>query len=837
MPKLPDKSALGGAGSLATGDSVVTGSQYGAGVVGGAIEKAADVGLKVVDEQIKERDTLEVIKAEALRRPRMMELENQFDRDNDHATFDQRFSPAAKAIDDEAAAIISNPQVRERFRYKADLETSTSRNRVLDKSTKIAKQQAFVDTDEALRGMSGGYADPRASDEQREATLREMEGTIRLAQQRGLVDPLHASHLEKSHIYGNGGILYREAENRLWDDPYGTLADLRAAGRRTPSGPADADFPIEDISGGGRIRAQPRKGAVEGVIVHHTAGSSLEGALAHGKATGTGANYYIDRDGTVKRAAPDDRRTIHIQEPGHPARTDTDQRLRNDNTIGIEVIAKDDDDVTPQQRAALDRLLGRLETTHKLKPENIVGHGEIQGGEGGNRQANEGSAAAKAFRERDRTAPDPEPADPNDRIPDIGAGEPSAAARRYARMSPEARAALITRARTAMSDTLQRDLRDAAAETARTGQLPADEQGRTALDRAARILSPNQLAKAKRAIDEAQMGFKATAPMPDMTEDQVMEHLDKLAPAQRAAQGEGYAAAAKVQERAWKSWERIKDLRSTDPVKAISGGTIKGSGAPTLGVGANGEVVVRQGDESDLRLKPAKEVQLALEQINGAREGRGKGAHFESLRTDPIKARGLLLEARLAAQQRLGVVDPKLISREEGDALLRMPKATYKDLDSKQYRDGIKAAADRFVEFYGPQYAKRAFSDALAFHLSKQDDIKAQDRVIAKAISSVVYSPERQGQQEFQREMNRAKALTEIDRTGQLFEGGGEPAQRPAPAPTPAPRSAAPPTPSEEDITFALAKPSRQQRFDKEFGEGAYARELAKRQKPKPEKP
>ena len=41
--------------------------------------------------------------------------------------------------------------------------------------------------------------------------------------------------------------------------------------------------------------------------------------------------------------------------------------------------------VTPEQRDALDRLLGRLETKHGIKPENIVGHGEIQGGEGGNR--------------------------------------------------------------------------------------------------------------------------------------------------------------------------------------------------------------------------------------------------------------------------------------------------------------------------------------------------------------------------------------------------------------------------------------------------------------------
>lgn len=178
----------------------------------------------------------------------------------------------------------------------------------------------------------------------------------------------------------------------------GSDPGLRALGRPDAAPPVDKleIKPIDDIAA--PVNG-PRQGAVEGVIIHHTAGSTLKGAVEHGNKTGTGATYYVDRDGSVYQWAPDDQKTTHIQEPKAKARNGKYENLGNDNTIGIEVVARNDKDVTPEQRATLNSLLGQITAKHKIDPQNVIGHGEIQGAHPfANREADEGTAAAQAFR-------------------------------------------------------------------------------------------------------------------------------------------------------------------------------------------------------------------------------------------------------------------------------------------------------------------------------------------------------------------------------------------------------------------------------------------------------
>lgn len=146
-----------------------------------------------------------------------------------------------------------------------------------------------------------------------------------------------------------------------------------------------------------------RRSAVEGVVVHHTAGSSLSGAIDHGRRSNTGTTYYVDRDGSIKQWTDEGVATVHMRNPSSRYRTDHGQasrRLTNDNTIGIEVVARNDRDVTPEQREALNVLVDDIVKRNSLDINNVVGHGELQGGRGGNREADEGTAFAKEFRSR-----------------------------------------------------------------------------------------------------------------------------------------------------------------------------------------------------------------------------------------------------------------------------------------------------------------------------------------------------------------------------------------------------------------------------------------------------
>lgn len=149
----------------------------------------------------------------------------------------------------------------------------------------------------------------------------------------------------------------------------------------------------------------PRKGEIKGVVFHHTGGDSLAGAIGAGQKggsqPGTGSTYYIDTDGTIVRYAPDDVKRTGIRDTGGKYRTDGGKptsALSNDNTISVEVVAPDSKHFTEAQKEAAASLGKYLSATYQIDPSMIVGHGDIQGGAGGNKQPDEGVELAKFVR-------------------------------------------------------------------------------------------------------------------------------------------------------------------------------------------------------------------------------------------------------------------------------------------------------------------------------------------------------------------------------------------------------------------------------------------------------
>lgn len=128
-----------------------------------------------------------------------------------------------------------------------------------------------------------------------------------------------------------------------------------------------------------------------GVVFHHTAtGTDLNAMVNYGKTVDEerggafGYHFYIGRDGEVVQGAPLSKRTNHIL----PTK---DVDLRNNNAIGISLVGSEEGATEAQMEAA--RRLGQ-ELSDKFGISDFYGHGEIQG----NRQAQEGRAAAEALR-------------------------------------------------------------------------------------------------------------------------------------------------------------------------------------------------------------------------------------------------------------------------------------------------------------------------------------------------------------------------------------------------------------------------------------------------------
>lgn len=190
------------------------------------------------------------------------------------------------------------------------------------------------------------------------------------------------------------------------------VEDWAGRGQKTAPATQGGNLTIQDYDKYPAPSRGKRSSAVNSVVVHYTAGTTLEGATSHGSQAGTGYHYYIDRDGGVYRWVPDDQRIVHIQDPGKRARNGKWPEITNDSSIGVSFVARNDADVTDQQRSAARKLIFQLVADHGINIKNVVGHGDIQGGHSfGNRGLDEGTALAAEFRDG-RAVLDAKPSSP-----------------------------------------------------------------------------------------------------------------------------------------------------------------------------------------------------------------------------------------------------------------------------------------------------------------------------------------------------------------------------------------------------------------------------------------
>ena len=135
----------------------------------------------------------------------------------------------------------------------------------------------------------------------------------------------------------------------------------------------------------------------EGLVIHHTGGRGTpQGVMETFRQRGLATQYIMDRDGTVHRSLPDGSRGQHIR----PSQINN---LTNRNTVGIEVIANDDRDLTEAQRAALPAFSTYATSKYGIPAANVFGHGEINS----HKQSTEGASAIADWRAYNKIAAPP----------------------------------------------------------------------------------------------------------------------------------------------------------------------------------------------------------------------------------------------------------------------------------------------------------------------------------------------------------------------------------------------------------------------------------------------
>ena len=192
---------------------------------------------------------------------------------------------------------------------------------------------------------------------------------------------LHAS--DPSTVRQQVDFAMRQARQGGWAPWHGWKGDSRAGIGALPG--------MGDLSSMASYD-RGRLGGVNGFVFHHTGGGGTpEGVINTLNQRGLGVQYVMDRNGRIFRALREGARGAHMLPSANG--------LSNANTEGMEVIARNDADVTPAQVAAAKRFWDVYSKAHAGV--SAFGHGELNS----HKQATEGSTIARALRNGDYAGP------------------------------------------------------------------------------------------------------------------------------------------------------------------------------------------------------------------------------------------------------------------------------------------------------------------------------------------------------------------------------------------------------------------------------------------------
>ncbi len=148
------------------------------------------------------------------------------------------------------------------------------------------------------------------------------------------------------------------------------MAAVAARRASAPSGATERPSPNHD--------ARPAGAQVDMLILHYTGMASAEAALARlcDPASGVGAHYLVDEDGTICRLVSEERRAWHAGVSVWRGRTDV-----NAASIGVEIANPGHElgyrPFPEAQMAAAEELCRDIVARHPIPARHVLGHSDV----------------------------------------------------------------------------------------------------------------------------------------------------------------------------------------------------------------------------------------------------------------------------------------------------------------------------------------------------------------------------------------------------------------------------------------------------------------------------
>lgn len=800
--KLPGKETLGSPSPVRSGGGIISGADYGAGLVGKGIQ-GVGAAVSAIDEDMrKQDDALDLIKADTEFQEGLRATSRAFDTDPDYRTFGPRFDEKVSPLADSAASKIRNPNSRAKWIERARGQAGTYRESVLNRGLALEREHKEIEVENIASRRAGDYASTRDPGE-RLAILNDTLDKIRAAEATGLIRPRTAEKFRDQFV---DGTIQFDIEERLYSDPEGVLKDFGLVpGGRKPK-PITSTIPLRVDNEG------------EHSVVHSASGAKFRVASPYADRF-AGFIADLEKEGIEVRGE---------QSAGYAKRNirGTNTPSKHSHGEAIDINWHENAEGKPGE---LSKRLG----DEKIR-ELAAKHGLKWGGDFKSRSRDDMhfEVDRDAVVRRDLAPPAEEP----DQAPDVmqfgepetpDAEPPSPTRAQYAMMSGRRRQVMITKARIALSHKYQQRLADDIARIQDGGDEELDERGETNFDKAARVLQPNVLAQWRTKRDKALLQRDSIRPLRDMPEDQIDAHISNIGrdPRTGAERDDmGYGTIRAVRSQAEKEWEKIRDQRRKDPAAAVT---------------------------------QSPEVQRTIAAMQGKPGSVGIGVDefgepiIDSASMTPTQRKAAatqIVEASLAAQERLGISKglQRTISKRQAEKLLDMRNPG--ELNSQQQREALGAAAKRANDLFGPEMGERVFRDALslAFH-PNADNLKEWAGRGRSAFRESAEAEERFnllakqafGRSITQRDMDRLDQLKRLDAMPSVLPDpstGMNPGLPYIGQPYQSPISATRAQPSERHSSLLLQKiaenPGKAQKlrddFDAKFGDGAAARVINK---------
>ena len=145
---------------------------------------------------------------------------------------------------------------------------------------------------------------------------------------------------------------------------------------------------IEVIQAPAGIPHSARKAGttIDTIVLHHTGGSTAQGAIDWWKSSKTAsAHYIVDKDGTIYQTVDEKYKAWHagccIKKTSDCSTCiNPEAATYNDRSIGIEIVNKGCEEYTPEQYASLSAMIGNIRSRRPaiLKDNShIIGHFEV----------------------------------------------------------------------------------------------------------------------------------------------------------------------------------------------------------------------------------------------------------------------------------------------------------------------------------------------------------------------------------------------------------------------------------------------------------------------------